>query len=321
MGKLGRPGMSDEEKRGLWDRWKRGESVSEIAVALGTHPGSVFGVLKSNGGFVPPVRKHKPGSLTLAEREDISRGLAGGESLRAIARGLGRPASTVSREVSRHGGRKAYRAHHAQERAQESARRPQACALAKNGPLREIVAAKLADKWSPQQIAGHLKRAHPRTDGMYVCHETIYQSLFIQARGVLGKELQKYLRSRRPIRKNIHHSVKGQCRSQIKGAVSIRERPAEVAGRAIPGHWEGDLILGTGQSQIATLVERTTRFSGPGPGPRTRYDLRDRWPVHPTQTDPRTNPENLDVGSWDGTRWSPPHHHSHWNRHLFRRPP
>jgi IS30 family transposase len=261
VARLGRPGMPDAQKRQLWDRWKAGESISQIARALDKPPGSVFTVLKSNGGYVPAVRTRRPGSLTVADREEISRSLARGDSLRQIARGLGRPASTVSREVARNKGRDRYRAVAAEDRAWERARRRQPCLLARNPRLRQVVADKLAQDWSPEQIAGYLARSYPPGSGMRVSHETIYKSLFIQARGVLAKELTKHLRSSRPTRRNIHNTISGQWRSQIKDAVSIRERPAEAADRAVPGHWEGDLLLGRGLTQVATVVERSTRFT------------------------------------------------------------
>jgi IS30 family transposase len=260
VAKLGRPGLTDEQKRELWDRWKNGQSLSEIGRALGKHPGSIHGVVASKGGIVPAERKRAPGSLTMEEREEISRGLAYGESFRAIARRLGRPPSTISREVGRHGGRMGYRATKAEERAWENARRPKQCLLARQPELRDLVAAKLADDWSPQQISGWLKSDLIDQEDMYVSHETIYRSLFIQARGVLKKELVGHLRRRRMMRRSKKASAEGQPRGQIRDAVSIRERPAEVEDRAVLGHWEGDLITGSHNSHIATLVERRSRY-------------------------------------------------------------
>ena len=261
MARIGRPGMSDPQKRELWKRWKTGESISEISRALQKPPGSVFTVLKSTGGFVPPERKRRAGTLTLIDREEISRGVARGDSLRLIARTIGRPASTISREIARNKGRAQYRAVDAEDQAWTRARRTKLCLLAGNPKLQVFVAEKLAQYWSPQQIAEHLAKNHQRESRMRVSHETIYKSLFIQTRGVLAKELQKHLRSRRPIRRNIHNTVTGQWRSQIIGAVSIRERPAEVEDRLVTGHWEGDLILGRGMTQIATVVERSLRYT------------------------------------------------------------
>ena len=216
--------------------------------------------MKANGGFTPADRTRRPDSLTLPEREEISRGLAAGVSLRTIAAGLGRPASTISREVGRHGGVRRYRAADAEARAWDNARRPKACLLARSPSLQAVVAAKLALDWSPQQISGWLARSRSRGDGMYVSHETIYKSLFVQARGVLRKELIAHLRSRRTMRRAKTASTAGQARGQIRDAVSIRERPAEVEDRAVPGHWEGDLITGSHNSHIATLVERHSRY-------------------------------------------------------------
>ncbi|MFF3445478.1 IS30 family transposase [Streptosporangium sp. NPDC002721] len=261
MARMGRPGMSDAQKRELWDRWKAGESISQIARALDKPPGSVFTVVKSNGGYVPPLRRRRSGTLSFAEREEISRGLARGESMRSISRALGRPASTISREIARNKGVARYRAVDAEDRSWVRARRPRLCLLARHPALRRLVAEKLAQDWSPEQIAGYLRKSYGSGSGMRVSHETIYKSLFIQARGVLAKELTKHLRSGRPTRRNVHNTVTGQWRSQIKDAASISQRPAEADDRAIPGHWEGDLLLGRGLTQIATLVERTTRFT------------------------------------------------------------
>ncbi|MCJ7439882.1 MAG: IS30 family transposase [Acidimicrobiia bacterium] len=261
MARLGRPGMSDERKRELWDRWKEGESISEISRAMGKPAGSVFTILRSNGGVVPAPRRRREGHLSVEEREEISRGLARGESLRAIARALRRPPSTVCREVNRNRGRSRYRAADAHDRAWYRARRPKPCLLARNPILGRFVADMLAEDWSPQQISGFLAEMTEPGSEMRVSHETIYKTLFIQSRGVLAKELTKHLRSRRPIRKNKHNVTTGQHRSQIKAAVSIRERPPEVEDRAVPGHWEGDLLLGRGVTQMATVVERASRFT------------------------------------------------------------
>ena len=197
--------------------------------------------------------------LTLADRGEISRGLAAGQSLRQIARILDRPASTISREVAGHGGRERYRASHADEQAWDSARRPKACLLATSPRLRHLVAGKLAQQWSPEQIAGWLKLRFPGQESLRVSHETIYRSLFIQARGVLKKELKAHLRTRRKMRRS--KLATSMARGGIIDAVSIRERPAEVDDRAVPGHWEGDLITGANNTHIATLVERKSRFT------------------------------------------------------------
>ena len=214
-----------------------------------------------SGGIAPAVRRRSQRTLTLAEREEISRGIASGSSIREIARGLERTASTVSREVARHGGRLMYRASEADQRGWRSALRPKPCRLAHHRKLRLIVAGKLIRDWSPQQISGWLKRRYPNNESMRVSHETIYRSLFIQARGVLKKELMQHLRSKRQIRRSVHAKAAGQSRGQIVDAISISERPAEIEDRAIPGHWEGDLLSGSGNSHIATLVERHSRFT------------------------------------------------------------
>jgi IS30 family transposase len=198
--------------------------------------------------------------LSFAQREEISRGLAQGVSLREVARRLGRAPSTISREVERHGGRARYRATLADERAWNRARRPKPCKLATQPRLRDLVAGKLAEDWSPEQISGWLAQAYPDEHALQVSTETIYRSLFIQARGVLRKELTAHLRTRRTMRRSKHSSRKGQGRGGIVDAISIRERPAEAEDRAVPGHWEGDLLAGATNTHIATLVERQTRY-------------------------------------------------------------
>ena len=261
MAHMGRPGLSAALKAELWQRWKQGQSLSEIGRALGKHAGSIHGVLSSNGGFIPPVRTRSRWALTLAEREEISRGLAMALSIRQIATMLSRAPSTVSREIHRHGGARTYRAAEANTQAWAHTRRPKPCRLATDPTLQKIVASKLALEWSPAQVAGWLKLEFPDQDTMRVSHETIYRSLFIQARGVLKKELIGHLRSRRMMRRAKSASTIGQPRGQIVDGVSIRDRPADVEDRAIPGHWEGDLITGSQNTHIATLVERQSRFT------------------------------------------------------------
>jgi IS30 family transposase len=256
-----RYGLSAEQKADIWRRWKAGESLHEIGRDFGKDHGSIQFLLSQHGGIVPAVRRRSPRALTLAEREDISRGIASGSSIREIARGLQWAASTVSREVVRHGGRPLYRANEADQQAWKLALRPKACLLANHRKLRTIVASKLILDWSPEQISGWLRRRYPSNESMRVSHETIYRSLFIQARGVLKKELMQHLRSKRSIRRSVHSRAGGQSRGQIVDAISISERPAEIEDRAIPGHWEGDLLSGTGNSHIATLVERHSRFT------------------------------------------------------------
>jgi IS30 family transposase len=261
MAQMGRPGLSEEAKLVVWRRWSEGESISEIGRAVGRAPGSIFSMLRDRGGVAPPPRKRRPQFLSLAEREEISRGLATGESMRAIACRLGRAPSTISREISRNIGTRRYRAVDADDRAWRRARRPKTCLLAQRPRLARLVAEKLREDWSPEQISGHLAREFAHDPGMQVSHETIYKTLFIQSRGLLAKELQRHLRTRRPIRRSVHNKTKGLQRSVIKEMVSISERPAEIEDRAVPGHWEGDLLLGRGVTQIATVVERTSRFT------------------------------------------------------------
>jgi IS30 family transposase len=199
-------------------------------------------------------------ALTLEEREEISRGTVAGHSIRSIATALGRSPSTVSRELQRNGGRQYYRASQAEKAAWDRACRPKRCKLVANRALAQLVARKLEQLWSPDQIAGWLKRTYPNDENYQVSHETIYRSLFIQARGALKKELLQHLRSRRTMRRSRHKSLKGEGLGQITDMVSIRERPATVEDRAVPGHWEGDLVFGSKNSQIATLVERHSRY-------------------------------------------------------------
>jgi len=248
------------QRADIWDRWQRGESLNSIGRLFDRPSSSVFNMLAPTGGIRPPPRRRSHLALTLVEREEISRGLACDLSLRAIATRLGRAPSTVSREVNRNGGLRHYRASKADEAAWDRAHRPKPCKLVSEPVLSRLVASKLRLHWSPEQIAGWLKRTHPEHENRQVSHETIYKSLFIQTRGALKKELQQHLRSQRAIRRSRHASQKGDGRGQIKDMVSIRERPAAVEDRAVPGHWEGDLIIGTNNSQIATLVERHTRY-------------------------------------------------------------
>ena len=261
MAQPGRTGMSDDQKTELWYRWRNGESIHDISRAIGEYRSAIYTVLHRHGGFTPPDRKRSSRALTLAEREEISRGLSAGHTIRYIARSLQRSPSTISREISRNGGKQRYRATQADKRTWERARRPKLCRLAQNGKLRLLVANKLALDWSPEQVSGWLKRTYPDDETLHVSHETIYKSIFIQARGVLKKELQKHLRTRRCFRQSRMSSTRGQRRGQIVDGISIRERPAEVEDRAIPGHWEGDLIAGFANSYIATLVERHSRFT------------------------------------------------------------
>src|ERR1022692_3067950 len=253
--------LSVSQRIEMWGRWKAGQSLHEIGRAVGKSHVVIQFLLARHGGIVPPARRRARLTLTLAEREDISRGIASGSSMREIAKSLERAVSTVSREVARHGGRPLYRANEADHQAWESALRPKRCLLAVHRKLRKMVASKLILDWSPEQIAGWLKNQFPQDETMRVSHETIYRSLFIQARGVLKQELVRHLRTQRRIRRSRHARDRGHHCGQIVDAISIRERPAEIEDRAIPGHWEGDLLRGTNNSHIATLVERHSRFT------------------------------------------------------------
>ena len=251
---------SEADKVLMWDRWQKGDSLASIARGFDRHHSSVESILKRTGGIRPPRRQRSRLALSLREREEVSRGIVAGHSLRTIAQALGRSPSTVSREVHRNDGRSEYRASTADQAAWDRALRPKRCKLVENRGLARIVANKLKRLWSPKQIAGWLKRHYPEDENAQVSHETIYRSLFIQARGALKKELLGHLRSRRAMRRSRHKTLKGEGLGQITDTVSIRERPASVEDRAVPGHWEGDLIFGSKNSQIATLVERHTRY-------------------------------------------------------------
>ena len=249
------------EQAELWKRWHQGESLGEIARGLGRHDSVIQTYFAKRGGLEPRKRTRRSNALTVEEREEISRGLATGRSCRWVAAQLGRAPSTVSREVGRNGGPQAYRAARADAQAWKAAQRPKPCKLATQPKLRRLVAKKLHERWSPRQISGWLEVKFSTSSRMYVSHETIYRTLFIQARGALKKELLAHLRSRRTMRRSQNWSQRGKGKGQIRDAISIRERPAEVQDRAVPGHWEGDLLMGSKSSQIATLVERSSRFT------------------------------------------------------------
>lgn len=261
MAQRGRPGLSVSQKVELWRRWKKGESLSDIGRVLVKHAASIHCVIRMHGGITPLPRKRSDRALSWEEREEISRGMAAGASMRAIASSIGRAASTVSREIARNGGPRKYRANLADEAAWSRARRPKRCRLHVVRRLQHVVTAKLRMKWSPEQISGWLKREYPHDEKMQISHEAIYQTLYIQARGALKRELMVHLRTRRMMRRSKKATTRGQPRGQIIDAVSISERPAEVEDRAIPGHWEGDLISGSNNTHIATLVERQSRFT------------------------------------------------------------
>src|SRR6202049_4091331 len=252
--------LSSAQRADMWNRWKAGQSLNVIGRALGKDKQVVHFLLARHGGIASPVRRRSRRALTLAEREDISRGIASGCSMRVIAQTVSRATSRVSREVARHGGRAQYRANQADSQAWQSALRPKVCRLALHEKLRSLVASKLMQDWSPEQISGWLKQSYPDDESLRVSHETIYRTLFLQARGALKQELVRHLRSQRRIRPSRHSSIHGHSQGKIVDAISIRERPAEVEDRAIPGHWEGDLLRGARNSHVATLVERHSRF-------------------------------------------------------------
>jgi IS30 family transposase len=251
---------TETQKALMWERWRKGESLQQIAQLFDRNHSSIQRILAETGGIQPAPRGRSRWALTLAEREEISRGLVAGHSIRLIATGLRRAPSTISREINRNGGPSVYRASQADQSAWDRALRPKTCKLADNRHLAHLVAEKLKLQWSPEQIAGWLKSAYPGDEDYHVSHETIYRTLFIQARGALKKELQTHLRRTRAMRRSRHHTQKTDNHGRIIDAVSISERPATVEDRAVPGHWEGDLLFGSSNSQIATLVERQTRY-------------------------------------------------------------
>ena len=252
--------LSAAQRSEIWDRWQAGESMKSIGRLFDRGSSSVFSVISPTGGIRPAERRRAANALSLDEREEISRGLSSQRSLRSIAYTLGRSPSTISREVRRNGGADRYRAARSDEAAWDRSLRPKTCKLACYPSLARTVSAKLNRKWSPEQIAGWLKRTYPGEPLKQVSHETIYRSLYIQARGVLKKELLEHLRASRTIRRSRHASMKRSGLGQIKDAISISERPASAEDRAVPGHWEGDLIGGSKNSYIATLVERHSRY-------------------------------------------------------------
>jgi IS30 family transposase len=252
-------GLSAQEQDEVWARWRRGESLRLIARQLGKRVPSVRAFVLQTGGVQrhPPRRAQR--SLSMAEREEVSRGVAAGEPGRQIAARLGRALSTVSRELARNGGRGRYRAQAADAAAFRRAQRPKPAKLVTEPRLRAVVEAKLAVRWSPQQIAGWLPLAYPQDSVMRVSHETIYLSLFVQSRGALRRELHHRLRTGRAMRYPRGKRLP-QGRGQLRDTLHISQRPAEAADRAVPGHWEGDLVFGKRPSAVGTLVERHSRY-------------------------------------------------------------
>lgn len=251
---------TESQKALMWEHWRKGDSLQQIAQLFDRNHSSIQSILVKTGGIRPPTRTRSRLALTMAEREEISRSIVAGHSIRLIALQLGRAPSTVSREISRNGGLHHYRASYADQAAWDRACRPKVCKLVQAPQLAHLVAQRLQMQWSPEQIAGWLQRIYPNEPSYQVSHETIYRSLFIQARGALKKELLEHLRRTRAMRRSRHHTQKTDNHGQILDTVSISKRPAEVDDRAVPGHWEGDLLCGSKNSQIATLVERHSRY-------------------------------------------------------------
>ena len=251
---------TESQRSLMWDHWQKGDSLQQIAQLFDRNHPSIERILAESGGIRPAQRRRSRLALTLAEREEISRAVVAGQSIRSIAASLERAPSTISREIKRNGDRETYRASQADQAAWDRAHRPKTCKLVENSALAHIVAGKLQMRWSPEQIAGWLKHTYPDDENDQVSHETIYRSLYIQARGALKKELVQHLRRTRVMRRSRHHTQKTDNHGRIKDTVSISERPATAEDRAVPGHWEGDLLCGSGNSQIATLVERHTRY-------------------------------------------------------------
>jgi IS30 family transposase len=251
---------TESQKAQMWERWKKGESLQQIAQLFDRNHSSISRILAETGGIRPAQRCRGASALSLAEREEISRALVMGWSVRSIAANIGRSPSTISREIKRNGVPSGYRANQADQATWDRALRPKLCKLASNRKLARLVASKLQRQWAPEQVAGWLKHTYPCDKAHHVSHETIYKSLFIQAGGALNKELLQHLRRTRAMRRSRHHTQKSDNHGRITDTVSISERPASVEDRAVPGHWEGDLVFGNISSQIATLVERQSRY-------------------------------------------------------------
>ena len=252
--------LTEAVKDAIWELRAEGLSDREIGRRLGLARGSVSNHLARTGGIRPRARRRPERCLSLEEREEISRGIARGHSARQIARALGRSHTTIIREVNRCGGRRRYRAHAADREAWRRSRRPRLTKLELCPDLRRMVSERLQDDHSPEQIAGWLRVRYPDNEAMQVSHETIYRALYVQARGTLRRELTRHLRRGRSRRYARSQSSKGQGQGKLTGMVMISERPPEVDSRAVPGHWEGDLLMGGRTSAIATLVERQTRY-------------------------------------------------------------
>lgn len=261
MRALSKRNFTEDQQSTIWSLWSQGKSLSDIGRQLNKHAGSIFCFLQKYGGIKPVTPSRSKRALTLLEREEISRGLSASLSIRNIAKSLNRHPSTVSREINRNGGIAKYRAISADRQTWIRAKRPKKSKLQINVGLNDIITDKLSSKWSPEQISGYLKRAYPNDLTMHISHESIYKTLYIQSRGHLKKELLKHLRTQRVMRQSKQFNTKGNARGGIIDAVSIHDRPKDIDDRTLPGHWEGDLICGSNKSYIATLVERTSRFT------------------------------------------------------------
>ncbi|MCE9954548.1 IS30-like element ISAhy3 family transposase [Aeromonas allosaccharophila] len=251
-----------KEKAFVFDLWKRGTGFSDIAKILNSKPGTIFTMLRDTGGIKPTERRRAVAHLTLSEREEIRAGLSAKMSIRDIARALNRSPSTISREVQRNRGRRYYKAVDANNRANRMAKRPKACLLERNSRLRELVLEKLELKWSPEQISGWLKRTMPRQKAMQISAETIYKTLYFRSRSALHHLLVKHLRRSHSLRHGKRHTRKGERGTiNIVNGISVHERSRHINNRRTFGHWEGDLVSGTNNSHIATLVDRKSRYT------------------------------------------------------------
>lgn len=251
-----------KEKAFVFDLWKRGTGFSEIARILDSKPGTIFTMLRDTGGIKPSERRRAVAHLTLSEREEIRAGLSARMSIRAIARSLNRSPSTISREVQRNRGRRGYKAVDANNRANRMAKRPKVCLLERNPQLRNLVQEKLESKWSPEQISGWLRRTFPRQNMMQISAETIYKTLYFRNRSALHHLLVKHLRRSHSLRHGKRHTRKGERGTiNIVNGISIHERSKHIDNRRSFGHWEGDLVSGTNNSHIATLVDRKSRYT------------------------------------------------------------
>jgi IS30 family transposase len=254
--------FSQEERDLVFNLWKQGAGFSDIGRALEAAPGTVFTALRESGGIKPEPRKTNSQHLTLSEREEIRVALSAKMSLRAIARMLDRAPSTISREVARNRGRRYYKAVDADNRAKRMAKRPKLGTLELNSELRQIVKDKLELKWSPEQISGWLRVKYSRKKSMHVSHETIYKSIFVRSKGVIHHSFSKHLRRSRPMRHSRFHRRSGdRSFTNIVNGVSIHERSKNIENRRSLGHWEGDLVSGSKNTHIATLVDRKSRFT------------------------------------------------------------